>query len=421
MKNIVLSSAITTVLFAGAYTQQVSSKPHIPLAVGGEANGYSIYVGGAISGIGGSVQNVQNLTSVSTGNLWLSGDYFNHVTDTYIISGGISAYNANGLFTVPESTGTETYTANNAAQEVSSMMINNTMTASSIKFGGEAHLGVYAGVSEGFGIGLEVFGVSRSSFNPTNKVVGEYVFTADDLVLSDNYTNPATIRNLSYSLPTINYEASFNIKPTNIGFGVRLIPTVMLSDQFGMFASIGYGSQKFTGNAYYNPIHNVYYSQTIIANFEYNAPAARSYSLDKTLTGINYGLGTFFNIDEKLSVSTAFEIQDFGSYDTSSSLTNTPSTKWTPSNTVTITPAAFKFSDSGDTSGYAITVDSASQITTANTVQYTGYDSNGLQITDFTSLQPQFAVYDSNVSSSPNSSISVQFHTFSVGIDYAFV
>lgn len=275
------AAVLASIVSAGAYTQPA---PQIATAIGSGVDGFSLYIGGAMSQLGGSVENSQSVKSYTT---------------TYSAS---TAQTAVG-------------TGANAAITQSEVL-----TVTGLKFGGEGHLGAYFGVAEGFGVGIEAFGVTRTSFNPISSTE---VLSNDAAGSTTVLTSANAVTGTSAAVnPTANaYNLGLNIKPNSLGYGVRMMPTVMISDQFGMYVSVGYGSQKFQGtltNSAFSYAASKYYASTTGAT---GGTAVGTVSiagtLSKNLSGINYGMGSFFNVDETISISSGLEVQKFNTYDVS--------------------------------------------------------------------------------------------------------
>ena len=291
----VLSSIIT----AGAYTQPA---PHTPMPVGNGNDGFAFYVGGAFSSLGGSVNN-QSFVKLAVND---TGIPFNR----YISNSTVS-------------------------------------TVNSLKFGGEAHLGMYFGGAEGYGIGLEGFGVARSQFNVGNST--SWITTGPGM--------------------TEEHKQGVEIHAENFGYGLRVQPTVMFSDQFGMYASVGYGSQKLDGKL----INSVTSSlKPVPANAVELLLNPNGQELKMTLSGINYGLGSVFNFNDNLSIYANAEIQQFNSY---------------------------SLNKAGDP------ISSFTATTTGTAA---------IPSTTLTS-----SVHDNGTADAP-SAISIQLNTYSIGVDYAF-
>ena len=373
------AAVLASIVSAGAYT---TPAPHIATPVGGGADGYSFYIGGALSQVGGSVLNTQSTTAITA------------------LTTNTSAAGVSGAITTAGVASTAAATAGS----YSALTYTEALTVSALKFGGEGHLGAYFGVAEGFGFGIEAFGVTRTSFNPTSSIK----------VVSNTQSNPASVvtsntpgttasqaagSNTGNGIsPTVNtLTAGLDIKPNSLGYGFRVMPTVMISDQFGMFASIGYGSQKFKGTLTNSDFsHQGNLAQTGLQGLgdSYYAIGTSSITgaISKNLTGVNYGFGSFFNVDETISIFSGFEVQKFKTYDVTSLNTSVKTGATTPTPVVSAT------------AGLA-TAPAWKAVTTTATGSY---------VTGTTTIA------DASSASSP-SSIKIQLNTFSVGVDYAFV
>ena len=292
------AAVLASIVSAGAYTQPA---PQIATPVGSGVDGFSLYIGGGLSQLGGSVENSQ---SVMSSTALLVGDSTSAVASTTIGS--------------------------NAAITQSEVL-----TVSGLKFGGEGHLGAYFGVAEGFGVGVEAFGVTRTSFNPISSTTVLSNDKSGDVTVSlTPLTTANAVAGTSSTDPTADaYTLGVNIKPNSLGYGVRMMPTVMISDQFGMYVSVGYGSQKVQGtltNTAFAYLGNQYNSNK---NAQIGT-ASITGTLSKNLSGINYGMGSFFNVDETITIFSGLEVQKFNTYDVSSLNTDTNTSASTPSPTV---------------------------------------------------------------------------------------
>lgn len=326
------AAVLASIVSAGAYTQPA---PHIATPVGSGVDGFSLYIGGGLSQLGGSVENSQSVKSFTT-------------------------------LLVGNGTGTAASTTNGSNAAITQSEV---LTVSGLKFGGEGHLGAYFGVAEGFGVGVEAFGVTRTSFNPiSSTTVLSNDTPGSTTVLTSANANAGATANTNN--PTADaYTLGVNIKPNSLGYGVRMMPTVMISDQFGMYVSVGYGSQKFQGtltNSAFAYLGNLYNTGL---NAQIGTAVLTNGTLNKSLSGINYGMGSFFNVDETISIFSGLEVQKFNTYDVSSLNTGAKTSASTP--------------------------------TTLNAVSGT------------TTI--------AQASTTVPSTLKVQLNTYSVGIDYAFV
>jgi len=348
------AAVLASIVSAGAYTQPA---PQIATPVGSGVDGFVLYIGGGLSQLGGSVQNSQSvksstaISSGSTAQVAIPSSSSQSVANA--AEAAETAYTALGVYGL----------GSNAAITQSEVL-----TVTGLKFGGEGHLGAYFGVAEGFGVGIEAFGVTRTSFNP----ISSTTILSNDLIGSTTaLTATNAVAGTSATVePTADaYTLGVNIKPNSLGYGVRMMPTVMISDQFGMYVSVGYGSQKVQGtltNTAFSYVANQYYAAA--ASGTATGTASITGTLSKSLSGINYGIGSFFNVDETISIFSGLEVQKFNTYDVSSL------------NTGTRAPVA-----AGSSTG----------------------------VTGVTTI--------AQASTTVPSTLKVQLNTYSVGIDYAFV
>lgn len=363
-KALLSMGLIASVAVAGSYTPPAA---HIATPVGSGVDGVVFYAGGALSTLNGYYR---NQTAVSA-------------------SGQNSIYNLNN-------TGSEYDLGNSQVQAQAraySALLNAdyTGTVTSLKLGGEAHLGMYFGLTEGFGLGLEVFGVTRTSFNPS---------TTFSVVSADATVAGLANAEVSTSIPTAApgavynvVSAGLNIKPTSLGYGLRVQPTVMISDQFGVYASVGYGSQKWEGsvnNSVFFAGANQY--TTAAGNYADAGVLGDAQSISKNFSGLNYGLGSIINIDDSISFFTAAEVQTFSSYTVNKVGATIAATAALPEHP--------KWTDLQAAGATGVTVD------------------NNVGPASVITL-PTAQLVDASTAALP-SKLSLQLYTFSVGIDYAF-
>lgn len=345
------AAVLSTMVSAGAYTQPAPA-PVIPTTVG-NLDGMAFYVGGSLSTLGGFARN----QSYTLGTAEAGPN-----------NSGTAGYASDA--TVPVTPGTLTqYSATAVSSDITS-------TVNSLKFGGEGHLGAYFGVAEGFGLGIEAFGVTRTSFNPVSSVSFRDV---------GNSTSAIT---LSTGTPVVDDNANIvttglDISPKSLGYGFRVQPTVMLSDVFGMYASIGYGSQKWEGtltNNEYFSITNQDSTYTASSEYASGITGIAGQAISKTFSGMNYGLGSVFNIDEVISVYTSVEVQQFSTY----------------SKNAVAAPIAVTTIPTSVTAAIAVPSSATNMFTGGAT-----------------------SIVDAGSTATP-SSIKLQLNTYSVGVDYAF-
>lgn len=349
------AAVLTTMVSAGAYTQPAPA-PVIPTPVG-NLDGIAFYVGGALSSLGGSARN----QSFTTG----SATQFDYDATTAESNGDAVVVAADVANAYTMSTNSSDYTS----------------TVNSLKFGGEGHLGAYIGIADGFGVSLEAFGVTRTSFNPVSTVTfadastSSTVLEVSDLAASGDTPVANTI------------TTGLDIAPKSLGYGFRIQPTVMLSDVFGMYASVGYGSQKWEGtlsNSEFFAINNHVTADTSTTTAA-GVTGSAGQAISKNLSGMNYGIGSVFNIDETISVYTAIEVQKFSSYSLNA-VGATIATTTAPLSVI-------------NTTGSTTVATSGSE-----TVMYRGGDT---------------LIVDNGTAGTP-SSITMQLNTYSIGLDYAF-
>lgn len=327
------AAVLASLVSAGAYTQPA---PHIPTPVG-NYDGHAFYVGGAISGLSGYARN-----------------------QSYTL--GSASVSSTGV------------TPQTFASSATSIAADYTSTVNSFKFGGEAHLGAYFGVSEGYGLSVEVFGVTRTSFNPVSTIsVQDGSSSTTSSITLDSSQSNSTATQPNANLATI----GLNTQPQNLGYGVRVMPTVMLGEQFGMYASVGYGSQKWQGtlsNSEFFAVANQYSSSVTNGSNMSGTTGASGQSISTTLNGVNYGLGSMFNIDETVTLYTSVEVQTFNNF-----AVNAVGATIASTDAPTVTDAA------------------ATPTYTSGTTQ----------------------IVDAGTTATP-STLSFQLNTYSIGIDYAF-
>ena len=350
------AAVLASMVSAGAYTHPA---PVVPTSVG-NLDGLAFYVGGALSSLGGSARN----QSFTTGSAAASA---NKTASTSLVAGSTYAVTPDAL---------NAFSLTTTSSDITS-------TVNALKFGGEGHLGAYVGVTEGFGISLEAFGVTRTSFNPVSTVTVADVSTSTSSALTAP-VSATTGTSTAGSNPVGNtVTTGLDISPKSMGYGFRVQPTVMLSDDYGVYASVGYGSQKWEGtltNSEFFQITNQYNANTATSAYASGTTGSAGQAISKTLKGMNYGVGSIFNIDETISVYSAVEVQKFSTY---------------------------------SVNAVGSTVASTTIPTTATA-----------QVGASTAVQTMFtggatSIVDAGTTATP-SAIKLQLNTYSVGIDYTF-